>query len=74
MDYKTAALQLGGSLASAWGQYQTDKKRNKLIENDMAYKKALDARAIEKENKAQANLDDAFSISDFNIKKKKEEV
>jgi len=60
-----------GSLASAWGQYETDKKRNKLIKEEMDYKKSLDKRVMEKEDKAQATLDDAFDSSELNINNKK---
>jgi len=60
-----------GSLAGAFGQYKTDKERNKLIKEELEYKKSLDTDAINKQNKAQKNLDDAFSESDFNIKNKK---
>jgi len=65
------AIQGLGSLASAWGQYETDTKRNKLIKEEMDYKKSLDARAFAKADNAQINLDDAFSNSDLNTKKKK---
>lgn len=72
-DNKDTALTIQGlgSLASAWGQYETDKQRNKLIKEEMDYRKSLDTRALAKEDLAQANLDDAFASSDFNINKKK---
>ena len=72
-DSKDTALTIQGlgSLAGAWGQYETDKQRNKLIKEEMDYKKSLDARAMAKEDLAQANYDNAFSVSSFNINKKK---
>ena len=73
---RDTALTIGGvgSLASAWGQYKTDKERNKLIEKQMDYDKKQDDIAHAKDDKAQANLDDAFTNSDFNVKKKKKKI
>jgi len=72
-DNKDSALALQGigSLASAWGQYKTSKKRNKLLQDQFNYAKKQDALALAKQNKAQDNLDDAFSYSDLNPNKKK---
>lgn len=70
-DSKDTALTIQGvgSLASAWGQYKTDKKRNELLENQLNYEKEKDALATAKMDTAQNALDDAFS--DFLNKKKK---
>jgi hypothetical protein len=72
-DSKDTALTLQGvgSLANAWGQYKTNKKRNKLLEQQFNYAKEQDALALAKQNKAQSNLDSAFSYSDLNPNKKK---
>jgi len=73
---RDTALTIGGvgSLASAWGQYKTDKERNRLINKQMAYDKERNDKADAKLNQAQDNLDDAFSDSDFNVKKKKKKI
>ena len=68
---KALAIQGVGSLASAWGQYETGKTRNKLMQQQFDYQKSLDTKAFAKQDEAQKNLDDAFADSDFNIKKKK---
>jgi hypothetical protein len=65
------ALQGAGSLASAWGQYESNKKRNKILQQQLDYAKEQDALALAKQNKAQDNLDSAFSYSDLNPNKKK---
>ncbi len=64
------AIQGFGSLASAWGQYETDKKKNKLLENQLNYEKEKDALALAKMDTAQGNLDDAFAQSPLKKKKK----
>lgn len=64
-------MQGAGTLAGAWGQYESDKSRNKLIQDQLAYEKQKDALANSKLDKAQASLDDAFSSSLLNPKKKK---
>ena len=72
-DSKDTALTLQGvgALASAWGQYKTNKKRNQLLADQFNYAKKQDALALSKQNKAQSNLDNAFSYSDLNPNKKK---
>jgi len=65
------ALQGFGALANAYGQYDTGKKRNKLLQDQFNYAKKQDALVLAKQNKAQSNLDDAFSYSDLNPNKKK---
>jgi len=72
-DSKDTALTLQGvgALANAWGQYENGKKRNKLLGQQFEYAKQQDASALAKQNKAQSNLDDAFSYSDLNPNKKK---
>jgi len=65
------ALQGVGALANAYGQYKNGKKRNQLLEQQFNYAKKQDALALSKQNKAQSNLDDAFSYSDLNPNKKK---
>ena len=67
------AIQGFGSLASAWGQYETDKKRNKLLQNQLNYEKEKDTLALAKMDAAQTNLDDAFSASLLKKKKKVDE-
>ena len=65
------ALQGFGALVGAYGQYKTDKRRNKLLQEQFDYAKKQDALALAKQNKAQSNLEDAFSDSDLNPTKKK---
>jgi hypothetical protein len=65
------AMQGFGSLASAWGSYETDKQRNKLLKEQLDYEKSKDALANERLNMAQSELDDAFMDSDLFGKKKK---
>jgi hypothetical protein len=67
----TASLFQGvGTLASAWGQYESDKKRTKAMEEQLDYEKKKDKLALAKADEAQINLDDAFTSSDLNKKKK----
>jgi len=66
-----AGLQGIGAVAGAWGQYESEKKRNKLLQEQLDYAKKQDALSLAKENKAQKNLEDAFSYSDLNPNKKK---
>ena len=72
-NFKDAALGLQGvgALASAWGQYETGKQRNKLLKEQLDYAKKQDALALNKQKQAQSNLEDAFSYSDLNLNKKK---
>jgi len=65
------ALQGFGALAGAYGQYKNGKARNKLLSQQFDYAKKQDALALAKQDKAQKNLDDAFSYSDLNPNKKK---
>ena len=73
LDNKDKALVIQGigAIVSAYGQYKTDKSRNKLAKEQFEYEKSLDARAIAQQDKAQKNFDDAFADSDFNVMKKK---
>ena len=64
-------IQGVGALAGAWGQYKTDKQKNKLIAREIENDEKREALALANATKAQANLDDAFATSDFNVKKKK---
>jgi len=72
-DSKDTALTIQGigGLAGAWGQYQTDKERNKLLKKQLTYEQEQNDIANQKQIQAQTNLDDAFSTSDLNTKKKK---
>ena len=72
-DSKDSALALQGvgALAGAYGQYKTNKKRNQILQDQFNYAKQQDALTLKKENKAQSNLDDAFSYTDLNPNKKK---
>lgn len=65
------AIQGVGALAGAWGQYESDKVRNRLLNEQFKYAQSQDAMAIEKQNLAQSNLEDAFDASALNKKKKK---
>lgn len=60
-----------GALAGAWGQYETGKEANKIKREQLAYEKQKDDAYNAKMDEAQVNLDDAFSDSIFNAKKKK---
>lgn len=66
-------LQGFGSIAGAWGNYQSEKERNKRLDQQFAYEQKKDANAAARLDKAQTSLDDAFNDSVFNtaIKKKK---
>jgi len=66
-----AIVQGVGALAGAYGQYQTDTARNKMIDKQFNYQVAQDKLALSRYNKAQTNLDDAFADSSLNPKKKK---
>lgn len=60
-----------GALAGAWGQYETGREANKIKRDQLAYEKQKDDAYNKKIDTAQANLDDAFSDSVLNTKKKK---
>ncbi|MDT8337570.1 MAG: hypothetical protein RQ763_00080 [Sulfurimonas sp.] len=60
-----------GALAGAWGQYETGKEANKIKKEQLAYEKQKDDAYNAKIDKAQTNLDDAFSDSIFNVNNKK---
>lgn len=64
-------MQGAGTLAGAWGQYESDKAKNKLIREQLDYEKQKDALANQKLDKAQSALDNAFENSLLNPKKKK---
>ena len=65
------AIQGVGSLASAWGQYESDKKRNKLLQQQLDYEQKQNDLANQKQVQAQASLDNAFDTADLNLNKKK---
>lgn len=65
-------LQGIGAVAGAWGSYESDKKRNKLLDKQFAYEQEKDANAQAKLDKAQLSLDSAFDSSLFSgVNKKK---
>jgi len=64
-------IQGVGTLAGAWGQYETNKERNKLAREELDYQKQKDLAATAKYNTAQKNLDNAFDASILNVNKKK---
>ena len=72
-DSKDTALTIQGvgSLASAWGQYETGKEKNKLLKSQLQYEKDKDKIANAKMDTAQSNLEDAWENSTLNKKKKK---
>jgi hypothetical protein len=69
-DYGTI-LQGIGALAGAWGSYESEKKRNKLLDEQFKYEKSKDANAQAKLDKAQTSLDNAFENSMLNTTNKK---
>lgn len=75
-DSKDTALtmQAAGTVAGAWGQYESDKKRNKLLSEQFDYEKQKDKVAQGRLDKAQASLDDAFDNSILNPNKKKKDT
>lgn len=64
-------LQGIGSIAGAWGNYESEKKRNDLLNQQFSYEKEKDANAKQKLDKAQSSLDNAFDNSVFNLATKK---
>lgn len=64
-------MQGVGTLAGAWGSYESDKKRNQMLQDQMNYEKQKDQYAQGKLDKAQTSLDDAFDNSVLNPNKKK---
>jgi hypothetical protein len=64
-------IQGVGSLASAWGQYKTEKERNKILDKQLAYEQKKDALAESKSNLAQDNYNSAFEQPIVVSKKKK---
>ncbi|MBE0498570.1 MAG: hypothetical protein IBX43_04935 [Campylobacterales bacterium] len=72
-DSKDTALSIQGigTLASAWGKYETDKTRNKLLKEQLDYEKQKDSLANAKTDMAQKNYDDAFLPTPDMTKKKK---
>lgn len=66
-----SAIQGIGSLAGAWGSYESAKKANKLQKEQFDYEKSKDALALTKINEHQKNVDDAFSDFTLDGKKKK---
>ncbi len=75
-DAKDTSLAISavGNLASAWGQYKTDKERNKLLEKQFNYEVEKDKLANEKMAKAQENYDNAFDASLIIDPKKKKKT
>jgi len=71
-DSKDTALTIQGlgSLAGAWGQYENGKEANKLIKKQLQYEKDKDTYAKGQMTKAQTNLEDAWTDSSLNKKKK----
>ncbi|MGB3988534.1 MAG: hypothetical protein WBK67_02455 [Minisyncoccales bacterium] len=67
----SGVIQGAGALAGAWGQYETGKEANALKKEQLEYEKQKDDAYNKKIDVAQANLDDAFSDSVLNTKKKK---
>lgn len=65
------AIQGFGALAGAWGQYESDKTKNKLLNKQLDYENQKDLVATTKMDTAQSNLEDAFNNSAFGKKKKK---
>ena len=72
-DSKDTALSIQGigTIASAWGKYETDKTRNKLLKEQLDFEKARDVRANTRMDMAQKNYDDAFLPTPEMAKKKK---
>lgn len=64
-------MQGAGTVASAWGSYEADKKRNQLLQDQMSYEKKKDEYAQSKLDKAQTSLDNAFDNSLLNPLNKK---
>jgi hypothetical protein len=60
-----------GSVLGAWGSYESDKKRNQLLDEQFKYEKSKDANAQAKLDKAQNSLDNAFDGSMLNTTNKK---
>ena len=60
-----------GSLAGAWGAYESGQERTKLLKNQLDYEKSKDAFVMAQFNKRQETIDDAFGV---NAKKKKREA
>lgn len=60
-----------GALAGAWGQYQSDQKRNALLTDQFNYEKQKDALANTRFLNDRSMINDAFGITDPNIPKKK---
>lgn len=71
VDSKDIALGIQGvgSIAGAWGQYYSDRKRNELLADQIAYEKSKDALVLSKLDERQKIIDDAFGTK----KKKKKE-
>lgn len=73
-DSKDTAMTISGlgSLASAWGSYETNKKRNDLLDKQLTQQQTMINDAKGKNTQTQSGFDDAFADSDFaNMKKKK---
>jgi len=64
-------LQALGSLAGAWGSYESQKKTNQFLQDQFNYEKSKDDLAKKKLNTAQVNLESAFDGSLLGNKKKK---
>jgi hypothetical protein len=64
-------MQGTGVLAGAWGSYESDKKRNQMLQDQMNYEKQKDQTAQSKLDKAQTSLDNAFDSSLLNPLNKK---
>lgn len=56
-----SALQGIGSLAGAWGQYESGKESNKLKKQQLEYEKSKDVLANSKLDAQQKSWDDAWS-------------
>ena len=62
-----------GTLASAWGAYETGKDANELLKKQLALSEASYNRGVAKEDLAQSNLDSAIESSFGSTKKKKKD-
>lgn len=61
MDFGLGTILQGvGALAGAWGSYEVGKKKNALMEEQLAYEKKKDQQVSDRQAQAQAELDGAM--------------
>jgi len=65
------AIQGLGSIAKAWGDYDTSKEKNKIAREALDYEKQQGINADIKTAQAQKNYDDAFAFVPMGVPKKK---